>query len=136
MGLVLFILNETVSHRVSEHYEFDNYFKHSPKYIHTLLAQYFIYRIQIKFLKSNFILISYQLNAIRIPVKVKTTKGKKKTTKELFSRMVSSFCLKALRSGTMRCIQWKWKRKQKTLVILIGFLYSITIQGRGEDLWM
>lgn len=80
---LLFIPNETVSLRVSENYEFDKYWKHSPKYIHTVLAQYFIYTIQIKFLISNFILINHQLNAIRISVK-DYKRGKKKHYKRTF----------------------------------------------------
>ena len=55
---------------------------------------------------------------------------KVKTTTDLFSRMITSFCFKALRSGTMHAVKME-EKKQNTSVILICFLCSI-IEFKAE----
>lgn len=69
-----------------------------------------------KFWINHFILVNYQLNSIRILMKVKNTT-------ELCCRMITSFCLKAVRPGTMHCSENE--RKKKTSIIPICFLYIL-----------
>ena len=76
-----------------------------------------IYVILMKFWINHFILVNYQLNSIRILMKVKNTT-------ELCCRMIISFCLKAVRPGTMHCSENE-RKKQKTSIIPICFLYIL-----------
>lgn len=68
-------------------------------------------------MKFYFILVNYQLNSIRILMKVKNTT-------ELCCRMITSFCLKAVRPGTMHCSENE-RKKQKTSIIPMCFLYIL-----------
>lgn len=76
-----------------------------------------IYVILMKFWINHFILVNYQLNSIRILMKVKNTT-------ELCCRMITSFCLKAVRPGTMHCRENE-RKKQKTSITPICFLYIL-----------
>lgn len=73
--------------------------------------------IYVILMKLYFILVNYQLNSIRILMKVKNTT-------ELCCRMITSFCLKAVRPGTMHCSENE-RKKQKTSIIPMCFLYIL-----------
>lgn len=73
--------------------------------------------IYVILMKFYFILVNYQLNSIRILMKVKNTT-------ELCCRMITSFCLKAVRPGTMHCSENE-RKKQKTSIIPMCFLYIL-----------